>query len=63
MEDRIDIADRLKKVSLDLAGISQLLFFSYEKMNAEQADAEHLLVLCKAAEQCREELDDLRETL
>lgn len=62
MENRIEIADRLKEVSTDLAGISQLLFYTYEMMRRDGVDAEHLLVLEDATDRCREELIQLAET-
>jgi len=63
MENRIEIKDRLKEVSTDLAGISQLLFYTYEMMRRDGVDAEHLLVLEDATDRCRRELIQLAETV
>lgn len=63
MENRIDIADGLKTVSLDLAGVSQLLMFTYETLRNDGLDAEHLIVLAGVTDRCRDELGRLREML
>lgn len=63
MEDRILFADQLKATSTRLKGISQILRFSYERMEAEGLDGEYLIALDEMVVQCDDELIDLIKKL
>lgn len=63
MENGLFVYDRLKEMSRELKGVSQLLLHAFEDMRNMGLDAEYLLILNNAVRSYSNELSEIADKL